>query len=106
MGVCAASRREHTGGRDEQFTARFLLCLLVAIFHRQVYRPPMRHERLINEATQAAAERLLDQLPADQRQALEAPVHEAIREGILHYANGLATLSRQLRPLEYGRTRS
>jgi hypothetical protein len=99
MGVGAASRRTHTGERIGGSRRAFLLCLLVAIFNRQVYRPPMRHERLINEATQAAAQRLLDQLPADQRQALEAPVHEAIREGILHYANGLATLSRQLRPL-------
>ena len=66
----------------------------------------MRHERLVNEATQAAAAKLLDRLPAEQRDALEAPVHEAIREGILHYANALTTLSRQLRPLEYGKARA
>ena len=38
----------------------------------------MHHERLVNEATFTAAERLLDSLPADQRRTLEGPVHEAI----------------------------
>jgi hypothetical protein len=60
----------------------------------------MHHERLVNEATFTAAERLLDRLPVEQRRNLEGPVHQAIRDGILLYAEGLATLQRQLRPLE------
>jgi hypothetical protein len=58
----------------------------------------MAYERLVNEATQVAAQRLLDRLPPDQRQILKAPVHEEIRAAVLAYAEGLETLTRQLDP--------
>ena len=64
----------------------------------------MHHERLVNEATFTAAERLLDRLPVEQRRTLEGPVHQAIRDGILLYAKKLATVSRQLDPLGRQRT--
>ena len=66
----------------------------------------MRYERLVNEATQAAAQRLLERLPPEQRREMEAPVHEEIRAAVVQYADSLAQVARQLLPLGQGRSRT
>jgi hypothetical protein len=65
----------------------------------------MPHQRLLHEATQLGAARILQHLPADIRQAMEQPVHQAIHEAVFHYAEGFETLARQLRPLQKERSR-
>ena len=65
----------------------------------------MHHERLLNEAAEAGAEWLLQRLPADQRPTFEPLIYQAVRQGVLHYAEGLTTLSRQLHPLDRARSR-
>jgi hypothetical protein len=61
--------------------------------------PP--HQRLLNEAALLATEQILGQIPAEYSPALERGIFRAVRQGIVHYAHGLDTLSRQLRPLDY-----
>ncbi len=61
------------------------------------------HQRLLNEATLLATEEILGQIPAEYSPALEQAIFQAVRQGILHYAHGLDTLSRQLRPLDQSR---
>jgi hypothetical protein len=58
----------------------------------------MLHQRLLNESAHLGTEEILRQLPADQRPALEQSIHQAVRQAVLDYAHGLATLSRQLYP--------
>jgi|GEM_PF-4710678 len=68
--------------------------------------PLMLHHRLLNEATHLGAEEVLRRLPAELRPTLEQPVHQAIREAVFHYAEGMETLSRQIHPLQHDRSRA
>jgi len=65
----------------------------------------MPYQRLLNEATHLGADKILQQLPADLRPTMEQGVHQAIREAVYHYAEGLDTISRQLNPLQRQRSR-
>jgi len=65
----------------------------------------MLHQPLLNEAIHLGADKILHRLPADLRPSLEESVHEAIREAVFHYAEGMDTISRQLRPLQRERSR-
>jgi hypothetical protein len=58
------------------------------------------HQRLLNEAALLGTEEILGQIPAEYSPALERTIFQAVRQGILHYAHGLDTWSRQLRPLD------
>ncbi len=62
------------------------------------------HQRLLNEAAMLATEQILGQIPAEYSPALEQAIFQAVRQGILHYAHGLDTLSQQLRPLDHAET--
>jgi hypothetical protein len=64
----------------------------------------MHHERLVNDNTFRTARAVLDlltNLPTEQQQALEGPIHDAIRQGFCAYAQDLETLSRHLQPLRH-----
>ena len=65
----------------------------------------MIYQRLLHEATHLGAEKILDRLPADLQPVLEQAVHQAVREAVLHYAEGMETLSRQLHPIQHARSR-
>jgi len=65
----------------------------------------MLHRRLLNEATQLGADKILQRLPADLRPALEESVHNAVREAVSYYAAGMDTISRQMNPLQRQRSR-
>lgn len=58
------------------------------------------HQRLLNEATMLGTEEILRQMPAEYSPALEQAIFQGVRQGILHYAHGLDTLARPLRPLD------
>jgi hypothetical protein len=66
----------------------------------------MHHERLLNHATMLGTEEILQQLPVQHSRELEQAIRQSVRQAILHYADGLDTLDRQLRPLAHGRARS
>jgi hypothetical protein len=61
---------------------------------------PLR-QRLLNEATMLATKQILGQMPAEYSPALEQAIFQAVRQGILHYVEGMETLARQLRPLDH-----
>jgi hypothetical protein len=65
----------------------------------------MIYQRLLHESTQLGAEKILGKLPADLQPALEQSVHQAVREAVVHYAEGMDTLSRQLNPIQHARSR-
>ena len=66
----------------------------------------MPHQRLLNEATHLGAEKILQLLPADIRPGLEQSVHQAVSEAVIHYAEGIETLTRQLHHLHRERNRA
>jgi hypothetical protein len=68
--------------------------------------PPAYHPRLLNEATLLGTDLILQQLPAEYSQALEETIRQGVRQAVLHYAHGLDTLARQLRPLDQAKARA
>jgi hypothetical protein len=68
--------------------------------------PPAYHPRLLNEATLLGTDLILQQLPAEYSQALEETIRQGVRQALLHYAHGLDTLARQLRPLDQAKARA
>jgi hypothetical protein len=58
------------------------------------------HQRLLNEATQLGTEEVQRRMPVEHSPELEQAIRQGVRQALLHYAEGLDTLSRQLRPLE------
>jgi hypothetical protein len=44
-------------------------------------------------------------MPAEHSPELEQAIRQGVRQGVLYYAQGLDTLTRQLHPLEYGKAR-
>ena len=67
--------------------------------------PPAYHPRLLNEATLLGTAAILQELPAEYSQALEEGIRQGVRQAVLHYAHGLDTLARQLRPLDQAKAR-
>jgi hypothetical protein len=65
--------------------------------------PPVSHQRLLNEATRLGTEEILQQLPATHSPDLEQVIRQGIRQAVLHYAEGLDSLSRPLHPLSQRR---
>ena len=65
--------------------------------------PPVIHQRLLNEATLQGTEEVLRQMPAPCSPELEQAIRRAVRQAVLHYAEGMDTLHRQLHPLAHGR---
>jgi hypothetical protein len=65
--------------------------------------PPVIHQRLLNEATLQGTEEILRHMPASYAPELEQAIHRAVRQAVLHYAEGMDTLHRQLHPLAHGR---
>jgi hypothetical protein len=61
---------------------------------------PVFHQRLLNEATQMGTEEVQRLMPIEHSLELEQAIRQGVRQAVLHYAEGLDTLSRQLRPLE------
>ena len=61
---------------------------------------PVLHQRLLNEATLLGVEEVQRLMPVENSPELEQAIREGVRQAVLHYAEGLDTLSRQLRPLE------
>jgi hypothetical protein len=61
------------------------------------------HQRLLNEATLLGTEEILRRMPAPHSAELEQAMYRAVRQSILHYFEGLDTLSRQRHPLDHGR---
>jgi predicted solute-binding protein len=68
--------------------------------------PPTCNQRLLNEATLLGTELILQQLPAEYSPALEEAIRQSVRLALLHYAHGLDTLSRHLRPLDQAKARA
>jgi hypothetical protein len=66
----------------------------------------MLHQRLLNEATAAGTREILRQMPAERSRELEEAIRQGVRQAVLHYAAGLDTLSRQLRPLDHAKARA
>ena len=62
---------------------------------------PLLHQRLLNEATRHGTEEILQQMPAEHSPELEQAIRQGVRQAVLYYAEGLDTLSRQLRPLDH-----
>jgi hypothetical protein len=56
---------------------------------------PQLHQRLLSEATLLGAEEVLRLLPSPSSPALEQAIHWAVRQSLLHYAEGLDTLERR-----------
>jgi hypothetical protein len=63
--------------------------------------PPVIHQRLLNESTLLAVEAILQQMPAPYSPELERAIRRAVQHAVLHYAEGLDTLARQLYPLDH-----
>ena len=68
--------------------------------------PPAYHPRLLNEATLLGTSAILQQLPAEYSQDLEEAIRQGVRQAVLHYAQGLDTLARQLHPLQQAKARA
>ena len=66
----------------------------------------MLHQRLLSEATLLGTEEILRRMPAEHSPELEQAVREGVRQAVLFYAQGLDTLSRQLRPLDHAKARA
>ncbi len=62
----------------------------------------MFNHRLLNEATMLGTESILGQMPAEYSPALEQAIRQGIRQALIHYADGIETISRQIRPLDRG----
>jgi hypothetical protein len=60
----------------------------------------------LNEATLLGTEEILRQIPAEHSPELEQAVRQGVRQAVLFYAEGLDTLSRQLRPLDHAKARA
>jgi hypothetical protein len=65
--------------------------------------PAVIHRRLLNEAVLQGSEEILKALPSPCPPELEEAVRRAVKGAVLHYADGLDTLDRQLRPLAHAR---
>jgi hypothetical protein len=65
--------------------------------------PAVIHQRLLNEAVLQGSEEIVRRLPSPCPPELEEAVRRAVRGAVLHYADGLDTLDRQLRPLAHGK---
>lgn len=65
----------------------------------------MYYERLIVQHQQELARKILERLPEEQRQALDASLREDIRQGLAGYAKDLGTILRQRYPLVFGNGR-
>ncbi len=68
--------------------------------------PQGPHRRLINEAAMRGADVILELLPVEYSRELELAIQQAVREAVLHYAEGMDTLDRQLHPVAYGKARA
>ncbi len=62
--------------------------------------PPVVHQRLLNEATLHGTQEVLRQMPAEYSQEMERAIRHGVHQAVLYYAEGIDTLSRQLRPLD------
>ena len=56
------------------------------------------HERLLSEATRYGTERILRHMPAVYRREMELVICESVRQVVLHYANGMDSLSNRHAP--------
>jgi hypothetical protein len=68
--------------------------------------PTFHHPRLLNEATMLGTEAILHQMPVGYSSELEQAVQQAVHQAVRHYADGLATRERQLRPLDSAKVRA
>jgi hypothetical protein len=59
----------------------------------------MTYQRLLNEATMHGVGEILRQMPVEYTPELEQAIHDGVRQAVLHYAEGMDTLARQLYPL-------
>ena len=68
--------------------------------------PPVPHRRLLNESVMLGSKAILQKLPVEYSPELELEIQRAVRQAVLHYADGMDTLDRQLRPLAHARGRA
>jgi hypothetical protein len=68
--------------------------------------PPVPHRRLMNESVMLGTEAILGKLPVEYSLELEQAIQQGVRQAVLHYADGMDTLEKQLRPIAYGKGRA